>query len=576
MKIRTALLATAAANMLVIGAADAATHKATKKAHRHAASANGSLSAEVKALQAQVAALRGEIESQRSAQTATAARVETNESALQSTQTQVQTVQQQIAAAPPVTKEQVGTQIASAIDKEHHNSKFFFKGITITPGGFLEAAGIYRTRFQGDDVNSTFNIPFPGQSHAAHTSESRFSAHQSRLSLLAEGQVNPHTKLSMYAEGDFLGAAQTANSNQSNSYTPRMRNFYGTIDWDRGDYGIHVLAGQNWSLLTFQGKGMSPRSEVTPPQIDAQYIPGFAWARQPGVRITGDFDNHKLWFGVSAENPQTAGFVGTPPAYLLAQIAGQGSSQNNYNQVNPTGSFQNLYNGVGASLSLNHVPDFIGKVAYEDEIAGHSIHVEGFGIYRTFSSHLDTTNTNKDVHGFGYGGSIALNVVPKILDVQFSGIGGKGIGRYGSAGLPDVAFDKEGNLHPINEMMLLGGATLHATPRLDFYAFAGEEQEFRKAYDGGTSGVGLVANDTGCFVEVPSNTAANLPCASNTRRIRQLTGGFWDKFYQGPFGRAQIGFQWSYTERQLFQSTTGDYPQTHNNMAFISFRYYPF
>jgi hypothetical protein len=582
MKIRSALLATAAANMLVVGAADAATHK---KAHHAAPSASASLLAQVKALQAEVQSLRGEVETQKSAQTATAARIDTTESALQTTQTQVQAVQQQVTAAPPVTKDQVNTQIASAIDKEHHNDKFYFKGITITPGGFLEMSDIYRSRFQGDDIASSFNVPFPGQSHAAHTSENRFSARQSRISLLAQGAPNAHTKLAMYGEFDFQGGAQTSNSNQSNSYVPRIRNLYGTIDWDQGSYGLHVLAGQNWSLLTMQSKGITPRAEVTPPQIDAQYVPGFAWARQPGVRLVGDFMDHKLWLGISAENPQTTFGGSGLPANVVSVISGQGSTQSTSNQVNPTGSFQQFYNGVGSSLSLNHTPDFIAKVAYEDSIAGHTLHVEGFGIYRTFSTHLDGTPTNKDVHSFGYGGSIALTVVPKFLDVQFSGIGGKGIGRYGSAGLPDVTASKEGNLHPLKEVMYLAGATLHATPKLDLYAFAGEEQEQRMLLDNGASGLGLLnADNSGCFDESSATNGAAFACGGNTRRIRQLTAGAWDKIYVGSFGRAQVGFQWSYTQRQLFDGTGhssglpvfAGMPQTHNNMAFVTFRYYPF
>jgi hypothetical protein len=582
MKIRTVLLATAAANMLVAGAADAAT--AHKKTHRTAASPNAVLLAQVKALQAEVESLRGEVETQKTAQTATVARIDTTESALQTTQTQVQAVQQQVSTTPPVSREQVNSQIASAIDKEHHNDRIYFKGITIQPGGFLEMSGIYRSRFQGDDIASSFNVPFPGQSHASHTSEGRFSARQSRVSFLAQGAPNPHTKLAMYGEFDFQGGAQTSNSNQSNSYVPRIRNLYGTIDWDEGSYGLHVLAGQNWSLLTMQGKGMTPRSEVAPPQIDAQYIPGFAWARQPGVRLVGDFMDHKLWLGVSAENPQTTFGGSGLPGSVVSVISGQGSSQSTSNQVNPTGDFQQFYNGVGSSLSLNHVPDVIGKVAYEDMIAGHALHIEGFGIYRTFSTHLDGTSTNRDAHAFGYGGSIALNVVPKLLDVQFSGIGGRGIGRYGSAGLPDVTSDAAGNLHALREFMLLGGATLHATSQLDIYAFAGEEQEQRQLYDGGTKGLGVLnADNSGCFVEAPA-TATTFGCAGNTRRIRQLTVGAWDKIYNGAFGRAQIGFQWSYTQRQLFDGTGtsnglpayAGMPQTHNNMAFLTFRYYPF
>ena len=128
--------------------------------------------------------------------------------------------------------------------------------------------------------------------------------------------------------------------------------------------------------------------------------------------------------------------------------------------------------------------------------------------------------------------------------------------------------------------MLLAGATVHASKALDIYGFAGEEQEFRKVLDGGSAlgatGYGLNANDSGCFIETATTSTAGT-CAGNTRRIRQLTFGFWDKFYQGSFGRAQIGLQYSYTQRQLFEGIgVSGRPQTSNSMGFVSFRYYPF
>ena len=585
MKVRALILATAGTCALFAG--DSAW--AAPKHHAAAKSDNDTakqLMQEVEALKEQVQALQDRLDQQ-------------GQFAAENTaQVQAATTQ---AAAASAKVDAATVQIADqqkSVAKLQHPDKIAFKGITITPGGYIEAAGIYRSRFQGDDIASNFAIPFPGQSHPSHTAEGRFSARQSRVSLLAEGSPNKSTKLAGYVEVDFQGAAQTSNSNQSNSYVPRIRNVYGTIDWDRGDYGIHVLAGQNWSLLTFQGKGMSPRSEVTPPQIDAQYVPGFAWARQPGVRLTADFLDHKLWLGVAAENPQTT-FGGTAaPAGVVSTINGQGLAGatgtitcpagttantlptactvaiGSTTQAVPPGSFQQFFNGVGSQLSLNHVPDFIGKAAYEDTVMGHTVHVEGFGIYRTFSDHFDGTQGNSSTHSFGYGGSIALNVIPKILDVQFSGIGGKGVGRYGSAGLPDVTFDAAGRERPLKEFMLLAGATLHATPKLDVYAFAGEEQEYRKIIDA-THGLGLpTANNSGCFVET-ATTLTSSTCGGNTRRIRQVTAGVWDKFYQGSFGRAQIGLQYSYTQRQLFEGVGGK-PQTHNNMAFVSFRYYPF
>ena len=64
------------------------------------------------------------------------------------------------------------------------------------------------------------------------------------------------------------------------------------------------LAGQNWSLLTLNSKGITPRNEVPPATIDAQYVVGFNWARQPQIRIVKNW-NKEFWLAASVENPQT-------------------------------------------------------------------------------------------------------------------------------------------------------------------------------------------------------------------------------------------------------------------------------
>ncbi len=530
---------------------------------RHAAStnagANTELREQVAKLEAEVASLHQEVVAQRQTQDTTQAQVA-------QTTAQVGVLHDQVAAAPaPVTHDQVQTQIASAIDTEHKKPYVEFKGIHITPGGFLEAAGIYRQRNMSSDIATNFStIPFRNASSGL-TSEGRFSARQSRLSFLAEGKPNEATKLSMYGEFDFLGAAQTANSNESNSYTPRIRNLYATIDWSRGGSGWHVLAGQNWSLVTMNTIGITPRTEASPAIIDAQYVPGFVWARQPQFRLTGDFADHHLWVAVSAENPQTT-FAGSVPAVVTsyANFAGAGGT------ATAAGGGGSLFNSAN-KLSTNGTPDFVAKAAYQGNLSGHALHLEGFALDRTITAHLDTAGVSSNVNrrGYGFGGGAMLQVAPQVLDVQFSGMWGKGIGRYGTSGLPDVTFDGNGAIHPIEEFMLLGGATLHATKMLDIYGFAGEEQE--KSVRLGTYGIGLVnANDSGCFVEGGI-------CGGNTRRVRQITGGFWDKIYSGSFGRAQFGIQYSYTQRQLFYaSDVGNEPQIGESIGMFSFRYYPF
>jgi hypothetical protein len=439
------------------------------------------------------------------------------------------------------------------------DGKIHYKGVTLTLGGFAAAETVFRNHNESADISSSFSaIPY-GNTSAGQTNELRFTARQSRVTALAEGDPNDTTHLSFYGEADFLGAAQTANSNESNSYTPRMRVFYSNVDWN--DLGLHFLAGQNWSLVTMNTQGITPRNEAVPLTIDAQYVPGFAWTRQPQLRLTKDFDK-TLWLALSFENPQTTFYTGAnslPKSVILT-----------YNETGGSG-----FNSAN-TLSLNHIPDVVAKVAYEAALPDRTVHVEAFGLYRSFYERLDYSNENTSGGGFGAG--LIVPVVPQLLDFRVSGLAGKGIGRYGSGQLTDVTFDPTGNIQPISEVDWLAGLTLHAGPQLDVYLYAGEERESAQAYfltssTGTVTGYGYgnpLYSNSGCALETATGS-----CVGNTRLIEQVTTGFWHKPYVGRFGRYQWGMQYSRTEREAF-SGVGGAPIGNDSMVFLSFRYYPF
>src|SRR5208337_1433745 len=124
-----------------------------------------------------------------------------------------------------------------------------------------------------------------------------------RPTLITKGPpAKANTHIAGYIELDFLGAAQTANSNQSNSYTPRIRQVLTNVDWN--DLGVHMLAGQSWSLTTMYSQGIKWDTYNLPPTIDAQYVPGFVWKRQPGIRLTKDLP-YDFTLGFAAESPAT-------------------------------------------------------------------------------------------------------------------------------------------------------------------------------------------------------------------------------------------------------------------------------
>ena len=135
-----------------------------------------------------------------------------------------------------------------------------FKGVTLTPGGFLAAESVYRTRALGSDINTPFNsVNMPGAGQNA-VSEFFGSGRQSRISLLAEGKISS-AKLSGYYEADFLSSGATSNNNESNSYTLRQRQVWGQAALNNG---WSFTGGQMWSLVTETKKGVDNRTEALP------------------------------------------------------------------------------------------------------------------------------------------------------------------------------------------------------------------------------------------------------------------------------------------------------------------------
>ena len=413
--------------------------------------------------------------------------------------------------------------------------------VKVTVGGFVEAASIYRSKNEVADVGSNFNtaIPFDltgsskkgAENPLANQSEFRETARQSRITALVEAKATEQTTISGYLESDFLGAAQTANSNESNSYNPRVRVFYGTID--ESACGVHFLAGQEWSLLTTDKVGIIPRQENIPLTIDAQYVPGFNWTRNPQLRLAKDFDDQKIWLAISAESPQAVlTGIGTPPSFI--------------NGTNAGGSLFDKNNNYTSDFA----PDIIAKAAFDPGYG----HYEMFGITRFFHDYVlaagalqDAALGNNDAVGFAGGAGVILPVMPKMLDIQGNFMAGQGIGRYGSVQLPDLAFTPTGEVKPLTGYSALVGAVAHPCPAWDTYVYAGYEGVNRANY------ATTVANTTsigyGDF---------DLPIGEQqTSQVWQITAGVWDRIYEGNFGKVQIGAQYSFTNRDAFTNSLG-------------------
>ncbi len=449
----------------------------------------------------------------------------------------------------------------TAVDKS--NPTFHLGGISITLGGFLDATAITRSASLTAGQSTSYNsIPF-NNSPNAHVGEFRMSSQYTRLSFLAQGDPNANLKIAGYVEGDFAGAAVTANSNQTNSYTPRLRQAYTTFD-DAAD-GLHILTGQAYSMATGSTVGITPRKESLPPVIDGNFFPGFTYTRQAEVRIVKDFDK-KFWLGLSFENPEEVYSFQTASGSALPN--GQTITYSNTG-----GSFLNST----ASYSYDVAPDMIVKAAADTGFG----HFEVYGLGRFFRSRTELNgvgNTNT-VFGGGVGGSMLVPIFPKKLELVGSALAGDGIGRYTPGQLPDATFDKNGNPVPLPQVSAMVGLVGHPTPAVDLYAYAGEDSIGSSTFvvkttsKGKTTTTGFgygtpFASDTFCNTEGGS-------CGAQTRELADLSFGGWWRVLHGGYGTVQLGLEYSFVKRIAF-SGVGGRPVADENIGYVAIRFLPF
>jgi hypothetical protein len=396
-----------------------------------------------------------------------------------------------------------------------------YKGITLTPGGFVAAETVSRTHAVSSDINTPFNsIPYPGNA-LAHVGENSLTGRQSRLSLLAEGAYGG-TKLTGYYEADWLGTGVTSNNRQSNSYVLRQRQIWGQAKLDSG---WSFTAGQMWSLATEDKKGIDVRQEAIPLTVDSQYNVGFTWARQYGFRVVKDFGG-KAALSFAVEGPQATiggrGFSsvttinsGAAPAVVVASGVTTSSTGNTF--LDAPGNGGGLLNFIDATgYSINKTPDFIVKLAADPGFG----HYELLGIISTFRNRIypcgvvgsnaaDTAPpavptvvacavnatvapsaigaNNQTNTGGGFGASARWSLFDKKLDFGLKGVVGDGIGRYGSAQLADLTFRPDGTEALIRTAHGLGALEWHPNKKLDVYAYYGAEYAWRAAYQGYTA-----------------------------------------------------------------------------------------
>jgi hypothetical protein len=485
----------------------------------------------------------------------------------------------------------------------------WFGGIHVSlAGSFIAMEGVWR---QHNEVSSGASDP-PFSTLPFHNSplwfenENRYSAQQSRLAIKASGDIDPAQHLTAYWENDWLGAGVTPNSRESNSYNLRMRQAW--LFYDNANWHSSFLAGQSWSMLTANKLGILPGTENVPLTIDAQYVVGFDWARQPQLRFVQDW-NKVAWFGVSVESSQTAFASNSTPLGLnsgSATVVPPGLGINAGNACNNAGLLNNT-----TTCSNNKFPDVVEKVALDPGWG----HYEAVGIQRWFTDDValtgapflakgapSTTWGEKTNFGWGVGGSVLLPVWPTFLDLQGSVLTGEGLGRYGASQLADVTVGPDGTLKPLKTTQVLLGFVAHPWIGLDIYGYAGQEQVNSNFWDQTVAGKttnGGYGNPSylngGCeqvntSAAVQGSAGFNTPfvgaCTANVHRTQELTIGFWQQLYKGDLGQVRFGAQYEFVRLEAFpgspkvSAANGLTPNQglnpYNNIVFFSLRYYPF
>jgi hypothetical protein len=432
-----------------------------------------------------------------------------------------------------------------------------YKGVSITPGGFLAAETVYRTRATDSDIATPFTAtPFQA-ANIAHVSENNFTGRQSRLSMLVQGKVGSAV-VGGYYEGDFLGAGTTSNNRQTNSYVFRQRQAFAQAAFDNGWI---ITGGQMWSLATETKKGMFNRQEDLPMMIDPNYVVGFTWARQYGFRVVKNFGD-KFALGMSVEGPQaTIGGRGfstvttindaAAPATIVTSGATTATTGNFF--LNGPGAGAGLYNAFDATgYTVNKAPDLIFKAAADPGFG----HYELFGIVSFFRDRIypcgvvgtnandtappatptvltgDCTSatptvvssfgaTNASTTGGGLGASALWSLFNKKVDFGVKAFAGDGVARYGGAQLADATARPDGTLALIRTAHGLGRLEFHPTPKIDIYGYYGLEYAWRAGYSGYDS---VTITKT---TAIPANgTNPAIPATTTTKITTNGIGGY--------------------------------------------------
>jgi len=413
----------------------------------------------------------------------------------------------------------------------------------LVPVGFLDATTIWRDKNAGSSIGSNFGgVPYNNTVNGK-LSEYRFSPQNSRLGFRFDGDWKG-THFIGYNEFDFLGTSGSSGITVTNgAFVPRLRLYW--VDVRRGK--IEFLAGQSWSMLTPNRRGISalPGDLFYTQVIDVNYNAGLTWTRQPGFRVLFH-PSDKVTFGFSAENPDQyiGGSAGGSTVVLPSAFTALNGTQ------------LDAANEVLAAPTLH--PDFIAKVAFDP--SSH-FHGEVTGIERTFKI-INPNNLAFGVTSTKAGGGVQLGLNGEIFKgfrLVSTNYWSDGGGRYLFGQAPDLTVTAQGKISLLHSGGLIEGfeATFGKWLLYGYYGLYYVGKDVVIDTNGSKVGYGYVGS-------------AN----SQNKAIQEATFGVNETIWRNPrYGAINLMGQYEYLTRDPWYVAAGAPKNTHDNTIFVNIRY---
>jgi hypothetical protein len=442
------------------------------------------------------------------------------------------------------------TQAAAAAPSEASSPlQLRIGNVGIMPVGFMDLTTFWRDKDAATGtMGSNFaNVPF-NNAVGGNLSEFHFSAQNSRIGFRIDGDWKG-THFIGYNEFDFNGTSGSTSLAVTNgAIVPRLRLYW--LDVRKGS--IEFLAGQSWSMMTPNRKGLSalPSDLFYSQAVDINYIAGLTWTRQPGMRILFHGPQDKVNFGLSVEQADQyiGGSAGAASITLPSALSGLVPAQ-----LDSAGNIS----GASFLQTPTLAPDIIAKLAF-DPISRFHFEVGGIlSSFKTVGLAAPWSHNTKTGEGLTFGLNAGIT-----NNVRFvaSGLLSDGEGRYLFGVAPDLIVRADGSLSPVHADSWISGLEGTFKNTLLYAYYSGD-------YIG--RNVAIDANGTSLIGWGYRGSATN-----QNRAIQEITFGFNQTIWKdAKYGAVNVMGQYEYLMRAPWYVALNTPKGTHDNTIYFNVRY---